>query len=100
MSDPIALNIPHQLGTAAARERLDRGIGNIGTMIPGGGKVTHNWDGDTMAFTLIAMGQTMQCTATVYHAHVHAVVDLPPILRLFAGKIREALARGLPKLLT
>lgn len=99
MADPIALDIPHQLGKAAARDRLDRGIGKIGTMIPGGGDVKHDWDGDTMAFRLTAMGQTMHCTATVSDAHVHATVDLPPILALFAGKIREALALGLPKLL-
>ena len=100
MPAPIALDIPHQLGKAAASGRLDRGIGKIGTIIPGGGEVKHHWDGDTMAFTLTAMGQTMRCTATVFDAHVHAVVDLPPTLALFAGKIREALARGLPKLLT
>lgn len=100
MPAPIALDIPHQLGKVGARERLDRGIGKIGTMIPGGGQVQHDWDGDIMAFTLTAMGQTMQCTATVYDTHVHAAVDLPPMLALFAGKIGEALARGLPKLLT
>jgi Putative polyhydroxyalkanoic acid system protein (PHA_gran_rgn) len=97
--NPIAIDIPHQLGKAAARGRLDRGIGKIGTMVPGGGEVKHDWDGDTMAFTLTAMGQTMHCTATVFEKHVHAIVDLPPMLALFAGKIREALSRGLPKLL-
>jgi Putative polyhydroxyalkanoic acid system protein (PHA_gran_rgn) len=99
MPAPIALDIPHQLGKAAARERLDRGIGKIGTMIPGGGEVKHEWDGDTMAFTLTAMGQTMRCSATVFEGHVHAVADLPPMLALFAGKIQEALTRVLPKLL-
>ncbi len=100
MSAPIALDVPHELGKAAARERLDQGIGKIGAMIPGGGQVKHDWEGNTMAFTLTAMGQTMRCTATVFDAHVHAIVDLPPMLGLFAGKIREALAHGLPKLLT
>ncbi len=100
ISAPIALDIPHQLGKAAARERLDRGIGKIGTMIPGRGEVQHDWNRDTMAFTLTAMGQAMQCTATVYDAHVYAIVDLPPMLTLFAGKIREVLPRALPKLLT
>ncbi len=100
MSAPIAIDIPHQLCKSGARGRLDRGIGKIGTMIPGGGEVNHDWDGDTMAFTLTAMGQTIHCTATVFETHVHAVVDLPPMLTLFASKIREALARELPKLLT
>ena len=100
MSTPIALDIPHQLGKAAAYERLDRGIGKIGQMIPGGGQVTHSWSGDVMTFTVTAVGQTMNCVATVYDDKVHAEVDLPPMLALFAGKISDALGAGLPKLLT
>ena len=99
MPDPITLDIPHQLGKAAVRERLDRGIGKIGSVIPGGGAVTHDWDGDTMNFTVSAMGQAMHCRATIYDDKVHAVVDLPPMFALFAGKIREALGQALPKLL-
>ena len=56
MSTPIALDIPHRLGTAAAHDRLDRGIGKIGQMIPGGGRVTHSWTGETMTFTVTALG--------------------------------------------
>ena len=99
MSTPISLDIPHKLGVAAAHERLDRGIGKIGQMIPGGGQVPHSWRGETMTFTVTALGQTMNCTATVYDDKVHAVVDLPPMLGLFARKIRDALGAGLPKLL-
>lgn len=99
MSEPITLDIPHKLGKTAARDRLDRGIGKIGSLIPGGGNVQHDWDGDTMNFTVTAMGQTMKCAVTVFETKVHAIVDLPPMLALFASKIREALHRELPKLL-
>lgn len=100
MPDPIALDIPHKLGKAGVRARLDGGIGKIGRMLPGGGDLTHRWDGDTMHFTVSAMGQTLACTATTYEDKVHAVVDLPPMLALFAGKIRDVMGRELPKLLT
>jgi len=99
MTTPITLDIPHSLGKAAAHDRLDRGIGKIGQLIPGGGQVTHSWSGETMIFTVTAIGQTMNCTATVFDDKVHAVVDLPPMLGMFAGKIRDALGAGLPKLL-
>ncbi len=99
MADPITLDIPHKLGKAAVRERLDSGIGKIGSIIPGGGQVQHAWDGDTMNFTVSALGQTMACKATVFEDKVHAEVDLPPMFALFAGKIREALGQELPKLL-
>ena len=96
----ITLDIAHKLGKSAARDRLDRGIGKIGETIPGGGAVTHRWEGDTMHFTVAALGQTLRCTATVHEANIHAIVDLPPMLARFAGKIKEALGKGLPKLLT
>jgi hypothetical protein len=100
MTEPITLNIPHTLGKVAAHDRLDRGIGKIGSLIPGGGQVQHQWDGDAMTFTVTALGQTMACVATVFEDTVHAVVDLPPMLALFGNKISEALKRELPKLLT
>ena len=100
MAEPLALDIPHKLGKAVVHERLDRGIGKIGSVIPGGGQVRHDWDGDTMNFTITAIGQTMGCRATIFEDNVHAVVDLPPMLAMFAAKIREALGRELPKLLT
>ena len=100
MTETLTLDIPHKLGKAVARERLDRGIGKIGSLIPGGGNVRHNWDGDVMNFTITAIGQTMVCRATVFDENVHAVIELPPMLGMFAAKIRDALSRELPKLLT
>ena len=36
MTAPIELDIPHSLGKARVRERLDGGVGKIGKLIPGG----------------------------------------------------------------
>jgi hypothetical protein len=99
MGHPIALDIPHSLGKAGVRQRLDGGIGRITEKIPGGGAVQHRWEGDTMHFTVSAMGQTIASTATVFEDKVHAVVDLPPFLALFADKIRAKLAKDAPRLL-
>ncbi|WP_267395821.1 MULTISPECIES: polyhydroxyalkanoic acid system family protein [unclassified Sphingomonas] len=99
MSAPIEVNIPHQLGKEAVRARLDGGIGKITRMIPGGGTVEHRWEGDTVHFTVAAMGQSIASRATVSDTNVHAVVDLPGFLGLFAGKIRDAIQAEAPKLL-
>lgn len=99
MSDPIEIDIPHKLGMAAARARLDAGIGKLGGMFPGGGMVTHHWQGDTLHFTVQAMGQTIASRLEVFAERVHATVDLPPLLALFAGRIRDKLQREAPKLL-
>lgn len=52
-----------------------------------------------MNFTVTAVGQTMSCRATVFEDKVHAVVELPPMLAMFADRMRDALSRELPKLI-
>jgi hypothetical protein len=99
MAEPITLDIPHKLGREAAKARIGGGIGKLAGMFPGGGHVEQNWDGDTMHFTVSAMGQKVASRLEVFEDKVHAVVDLPPMLALFAGKIREKLAEEAPKLL-
>lgn len=99
MGTPISLDIPHKLGKAGVRARLDGGIGRLGEKIPGGAQVQHNWEGDTLHFTVHAMGQAVKSTATVFDSHVHAVVDLPGLLSLFAEPIRAAIQSEAPKLL-
>ena len=99
MGQPITLDIPHSLGKAAVRARLDGGVGKLGSMIPGGATVQHRWEGDTLHFTVNAMGQAIGSTAEVFDKHVHAVVDLPAFLGLLAGPIRAAIQSEAPKLL-
>lgn len=99
MGQPITLDIPHQLGKAGVRARLDGGIGRLGEKIPGGAQVEHHWTGDTLEFTVGALGQSVKCTAEVFDRHVHAVVDLPALLALFAGPLRAAIEKEGPKLL-
>ncbi|ODP37722.1 polyhydroxyalkanoic acid system family protein [Sphingomonas turrisvirgatae] len=99
MPDPVIVDIPHKLGKEGARARLASGVGKIGSMIPGGGAVQERWDGDSLHFTVTAMGQTVASRLDLHDDRVHAEVDLPPFLALFAGKIREKLLKEAPKLL-
>ncbi len=99
MSAPIELDIPHKLGLEGVRKRLEGGIGQITSRIPGGGHVTHHWVGDTMHFNVAAMGQNIASNVTIFDSHVHAVVDLPAFLRMFAPAIRSVVEREAPKLL-
>lgn len=99
MPEPVIVDIPHKLGRDAARARIAAGVGKIGSMFPGGGTVDERWDGDTLHFTVSALGQRVASRLEIHDAHVHAEVDLPPMLALFAGKIREKLLQEAPKLL-
>lgn len=99
MTAPIEINIPHQLGKQGVRDRLDGGIGKIGRLIPGGAQVDHRWEGDTMHFTVGAMGQSIGAQATVYADKVHAVVNLPAFLSLFSSQLEAVIRSEAPKLL-
>jgi hypothetical protein len=100
MTDPIRLDIPHQLGRDGARARVESRIGSLAGYIPGGGAaVAHEWQGDTMHFTVSAMGQVVASRLTVFDDRLHCEIDLPGMLSLFAGPIRAAIEREGPKLL-
>lgn len=99
VAEPITLDIPHKLGRDAARARIGGGIHKLAGMFPGGGQVEQRWEGDTLHFSVTAMGQKVASRLEVFDERVHAVVDLPPMLALFASKIRDKLKAEAPKLL-
>lgn len=99
MPDPIIVDIPHRLGRETARARIAGGIGKLTEMVPGGGKLEQRWEGDTLHFSVSAMGQTVASRIDVREDKVHCQVDLPPMLALFAGKVRDKLLSVAPKLL-
>jgi hypothetical protein len=97
--DPIKVDIPHRLGRETARARLDGGVGKLAEMVPGGGHVEQRWEGDTLHFTVRALGQAVVSRIDVFDDRVHAEVDLPPILAMLGGKVRDKLLAVAPKLL-
>lgn len=99
MSQTISVDLPHQLGRAGARARIESKIGRLADKIPGGATVEHRWEGDSLHFTVAAMGQTVVSRLDVAERHVHAEIALPGMLALFAGKVRETLAKEGPRLL-
>lgn len=100
MSVPVEIDLPHKLGKAEARRRIEGGFGKLADFIPGGAVTAHRWEGDVLHFTVEGMGQRVGATLDVAETNVHAVFDLPPLMALFADKIRAKLAKEGPKLLT
>lgn len=99
MNDPVEVDIPHKLGREAARARIAGGIGKLESYIPGGTVTENRWDGDTLSFTVAALGQRARVTVDVLDDRAHVSAVLPPMLSLFAGKVRDMLGREGPKLL-
>ncbi len=99
MSTPITVDIPHKLGVAGARERLDRNLGKLESFIPGGAVADKQWDGDTLSFAVEAMGQRVGTRMDVSEGNVHATFEIPPALAMFSGMIRGQLQKAGTKLL-
>ena len=90
---PVRVDIPHKLGLAAARERVEKGFAQIADLIPGSHVTEHRWDGDSLTFTIEGLGQRVSSRLDIFPTRVHATVDLPPFLSLFAERLRAKLAR-------
>lgn len=99
MSQPVEVRIPHKLGQSVAKDRIGGGIGKLEEIIPGAQLSDLHWEGDVLVFTLTALGQRVAGRLDVQESHVHALLDLPPMLATFANKAKEMLERTGPKLL-
>ena len=91
MPQPITVDIPHNLGRIAARQKLDNGVGQIAGIISGGSLKEHRWDGDTLFFVIEALGQRLASKVEVLDASVRATIDLPPFAALLADTIKAKL---------
>lgn len=94
MTRPVVVSIPHQLGKAEAKRRLEAGFGQVKQQL-GGQLATLNdtWDGDRMGFDLGIMGQKVQGHLDVAEDHVRLEVQLPWMLAMFADKAKAVIQR-------
>jgi hypothetical protein len=99
MANPITVDIPHDLGAAKAREKLEKGAEQIASIVPGGALRSERWEGNTLFFEIEALGQRVDTKLEVFDTHVRAEVNLPPIAALFAEKVRKQLQQMGTKLL-
>lgn len=99
MSQPIEVDLPHQLGKDAAKRKIEGGFGKIADFVPGGHVTEHRWAGDTLNFVVEGMGQRVAVQLDVADSNVHAKFELPAFLSLFSEQIRARLQKDGPKLL-
>jgi hypothetical protein len=101
MATPIRISLPHQLGRAEARRRIETGFSKIVDVVPGGGAMqSQRWDGDELSFNLTAMGQAVSGVITVLDTEVAMSIQLPGVLGMIAGGLKERLRKAGQLLLT
>src|SRR5689334_12519805 len=93
MTQPIDVDLPHNLGKDEARRRSANNIHKLQDHIPGGAQVQSGWTGDQLNLDVAAMGQTVAATIDVMDSKVHRKVLLPGMLGMFAGVIQDALQK-------
>lgn len=91
MSKPVVVTIPHELGRAEARKRIDEGVLQLTNQIGAVGEVQKEWVGDALSFSLQAIGQTVSGTIDVQDREVRLEVRLPGIFAMIAGKVKGRL---------
>lgn len=94
MSKPITVTIPHELGRAEARRRIEEGFGRFASQMGGAaGALTKSWEGDRLDFSLTAMGQAISGVIDVAESAVRLEVVLPNLLAMVAGKLKGRLQK-------
>ena len=100
MTTPITISIPHQLGRAEARRRIDDGFARVIQQLPGSsGTGGQRWDGDRLSFSVAAMGQTIAGVVEVGDAVVTLEIVLPGLIGMLAGSLKGRLQEKVGKLL-
>ena len=94
MAEPVVVTIPHQLGAAEARRRLDQGFDRVEREIGSSlARVKKTWGGDRMSFTAQVLGQTVAGRLDVMERSIRLELDLPPILAMVANTIKGRLKK-------
>lgn len=94
MTRPVCINIPHELGMAEARRRIDEGIERM--MAQAGAGVAHldkRWEGERMSFHAKALGQAVTGRLDVMEREVRLELDLPAFLAVIANKFTGRLRK-------
>src|SRR5579875_2903632 len=93
MTQPIDVDLAHNLGKEEAKRRIGDNIHKLERHIPGGARVQSGWSGDQMNLTISAMGETVNSTIDVMETRVHLKVLLPGMLGMFAGIVQATLQK-------
>jgi len=95
MSQPIEVDLPHNLGKEEARRRIASNVHRLTDHIPGGAQVQSDWTGDRLDLGVAAMGEQIHATMDVQDTKVRVRFTLPGMLGMFSGVIAGALqSRG------
>ncbi len=95
------VTIVHQLTRGALRERMAARAGDLGKLMPRGmATVEHSWrDADTLAFSISAMGQRIDASATATDDALTIDYKLPAMMAMMQPMVDGIIHKAGEKLL-
>lgn len=93
MAEKLVVDLPHKLGAAEARRRIERGIGRLSDFVPGGAEVESHWTGERLDLRVIAMNQALAGSIDAREDIVRVELSLPGALGFFAKPVEALLRR-------
>ena len=100
MNQTIFVNIPHKLGKAEAKRRIQHGFGEIeGRGLPMMLSFDKRWDGDQLYLKAGGLGQTISAVMEVFDDSIKVNIDVPIFLSALAELIKSALTKETVKAL-
>jgi putative polyhydroxyalkanoate system protein len=95
----LSVDVPHSLGAAEAKRRIEGGTGQLLGSLPGGVTAKPRWTGDRLDLAMDALGQAMTATIDVQERLVRVAVTLPPALAFLTPMIENGIRRAGTQLL-
>lgn len=93
------VDVPHSLGAAEAKRRIEAGTGQLVGALPAGATASPSWSGDRLDLAIAAMGQDLKASLDVQEALVRVTVTLPPMLEFLRPLIEQGVRRAGTELL-
>ena len=99
MSETVSVDVPHNLGAAEAKRRVQANIGSLGARLPAGATVNPTWEGDRLRLDIAVLGQQIPAMLDFLEDRIRINVQLPPALGFFRQAIEAGLRQSAPALL-
>jgi hypothetical protein len=94
VSQPVTVTLPHQLGVAEARWRIDEGFADFARhLATAPAAIERSWQGDTLNFSLSSFGQALTGRVVVAATQVTVEIQLPGLLAMLASRVKGTLQR-------
>lgn len=89
MSKPLVVTVPHQLGLAEAKRRLEEGVTTLKSKFADKvSSIDERWSGDRLDVDVKALGQNVSAALEVAEDHVQVEVQLPWMLAMIAHRAK------------